>query len=146
MVNEWLPELRIRARRPAKSRTSAPRLPQAEQTNRGSRSDSRTSSGLWSPLIALLSGCSGNPRNGSAATRTPMSRMSANVIFCGRSGMPHDSAEAGGKPLMGPATMGCCHTPAKPLTRKRRPARQAIGCGAKRLEWLKGVRENVSSK
>jgi hypothetical protein len=34
-------------------RTSAPRLPQAEHTNRVSRSESRASSGHWSPLIAI---------------------------------------------------------------------------------------------
>jgi hypothetical protein len=33
--------------------TSAPRLPHAEQTNRASISDSRTSSGHWSALIAI---------------------------------------------------------------------------------------------
>ena len=34
-------------------RTSPPRLPQARQTNRGLRSDSRSSSGQVSPLIAI---------------------------------------------------------------------------------------------
>jgi hypothetical protein len=68
-------------------RTSAPCLPQAAQTNRGSRSDSRTSSGHSSALIATQ-WLQRKSAQYTRTPRTPISRISPKVIFCGRSVMP----------------------------------------------------------
>jgi hypothetical protein len=64
-------------------RTSAPRLPHALQTNRGSMSDSLTSSGYWSAGIAIewLHLWSAQKTK---MPITPLERISPNVIFTGR--------------------------------------------------------------